>query len=101
MQIEVLDATTAAPFVIPHYHRNEFKHVEIRSTEAIFVATNGLPEVLGCVRFCVEEGLPLLRSMVVDSPVQGRGIGNKLLRSFEEYLQTKKFKILILFVVRV
>ncbi len=92
MRIEVLDAVTATPFIIPHYHRNDFAYVEIHTTECLFVATNGLPEVLGCVRYCVEEDVPLLRSMVVDKPYQGRGIGNKLLRHFEEYLQSKNIQ---------
>lgn len=91
MKIEILEGSIAAPLVEPHYHRNGFPHLMIQSTEIILIATHGLPEVLGCVRFCIEEGIPLLRSMAVDEPFRGRGIGKALLLGFKEYLE--KYKI--------
>lgn len=74
MQIEILDGATAAPIIESHYHRNDFLHLKIRATEILFIATNGLPEVLGCVLFCIEEGTPLLRSMAVDESSRDPGL---------------------------
>ena len=43
-------------------------------------------EVVGCVRFCIEENTPMLRTMYVDSTFRKRGIGLRLLQAFAQYL---------------
>ncbi len=43
--------------------------------------------ILGCVRYCVEEGEAMLRSMMVDEKYRRQKIGNQILHAFEAYLQ--------------
>lgn len=85
MQVYVSDGLAVATTVDSFYQRNKFSQ-KIRLTDVVFVASEEQTNVVGCVRFCVEEGVPLLRTMVVDETRRKQGIGNALLRRFEEYL---------------
>lgn len=87
MHIKVLDGLTAAALVEPHYQRNDFPSVQVRTTDVLIIAFDEMQNVLGCMRYCVEEGFPLLRTMAVDEPHRNRGIGKVLLQSFAEYLE--------------
>lgn len=40
----------------------------------------------GCVRFCLEENTPMLRSMMVDAGLRNQGYGKRLLSAFVDYL---------------
>lgn len=42
------------------------------------------------VRFCVENEIALLRSMLVAEEFRGKGVGQLLLREFEDFLNSKK-----------
>jgi N-acetylglutamate synthase-like GNAT family acetyltransferase len=90
MRIELLNGLDAAGIVEPHYCRNDFSHVKIQPEEILFIATDGLPNVFGCVRFCIEDGVSLLRSMAVDATFRGQGIGTALLMRFREYLESNQ-----------
>jgi len=59
-----------------------------RDSDVFFLAMDG-GTVLGCVRYCVEEGTPMLRTMMIDAAHRRRGIGSQLLREFERYLESR------------
>ena len=83
-EIQILRGTDARSIVDPFYERNE-KSPCARDEDLFFIAMeNATP--LGCVRFCVESGTPMLRTMRVDSEHRRRGIGSRLLQAFAEYL---------------
>jgi N-acetylglutamate synthase-like GNAT family acetyltransferase len=42
--------------------------------------------VLGSVRFCLEEGTPMLRSMMIHTDHRKQGLGRLLLKEFDDYL---------------
>jgi N-acetylglutamate synthase-like GNAT family acetyltransferase len=43
-------------------------------------------EIIGSVRFCIEEGTPMLRTMLVDLSYRKLGIGSKLLEGFADFI---------------
>lgn len=90
MEIKVLSGSEARLFVDELYARNSKTH-KARDTDVFFVAFDG-EKAVGCVRFCVEYGAALLRSMLVDEPYQRRDIGTKLLEKFEEYLNENRIR---------
>ncbi len=47
-------------------------------------------EIIGIVRFCVENSTPLLRSMLVIPQYRKKGIGKLLLNVFEGHLDENK-----------
>lgn len=57
-----------------------------RKSDLFFLAY-ALDELVGAVRFCVEEDVPLLRSMVIKETAQRKGIGTQLLHEFEAHLR--------------
>jgi N-acetylglutamate synthase-like GNAT family acetyltransferase len=62
-----------------------------RGTDLFFVAfIKG--ELVGSVRFCVEENFPLLRSMQIKESAQRQQIGTKLLLEFENHLKQMNIK---------
>jgi N-acetylglutamate synthase-like GNAT family acetyltransferase len=43
-------------------------------------------EIIGSVRFCVEEKTPMLRTMMIGENARRRGVGSQLLDEFRSYL---------------
>jgi N-acetylglutamate synthase-like GNAT family acetyltransferase len=43
-------------------------------------------EIIGAVRFCIEEGTPMLRTMLVDLSYRKLGIGTKLLEAYANFV---------------
>jgi N-acetylglutamate synthase-like GNAT family acetyltransferase len=82
-QIRILPGAEARPLVDPLYEKNGGKACA-RNTDLFFIAMDG-PTALACVRFCVENGTPMLRTMMVDSGIRRRKIGSHLLREFTSY----------------
>lgn len=60
-----------------------------RDSDVFFLATLG-SHLLGCVRFCVEENTPLLRTMMVAEAHRRSGVGRRLLLRFAEYLDQRE-----------
>lgn len=57
-----------------------------RDEDLFFIAyKDGL--IAGCVRYCVESKLPMLRTMMVAREFRNNGVGRALLKSFEEFLE--------------
>lgn len=90
LKIKTMSGAEARPFVDSLYERNGKKH-RARDADIFFVAFDG-DQAVGTVRFCVENGAALLRSMQVDQGYQRKGIGIKLLEQFEAYLKDKKIR---------
>ena len=64
---------------------DEGRGISIRDEDLFLVAMSG-ERVIGSVRFCVEHGTPMLRTMRVSADYQGQKVGSQLLRHFEKYL---------------
>lgn len=89
MKIQITDGATAASIVESHYQKNNFPRVKVRPTDMLFIATDDQAKILGCFRYCIEEGVPLLRTMAVDQPLRKQGIGKALLLRFQKYLDAE------------
>ena len=86
IEIQILDGATARTLVDPFYERNGRRRCA-RDEDLFFLAIND-GKVLGCVRYCVEGGTPMLRTMLVDAGHRRCGIGSRLLQEFTSYLET-------------
>lgn len=63
IRIEQVQGKDATPAVDEFYKRNGSKGTA-REDDLFFIAYSG-DKIVGCVRFCIEEGIPLLRTMYV------------------------------------
>jgi predicted acetyltransferase len=90
MEFKVLSGSEARPHVDALYKRNNKSH-KARDTDVFFVAFDG-DQAVGTVRFCVENGDALLRSMQIDEKYRRQGIGSKLLQMFDAYLNENKIR---------
>lgn len=86
VRIELIPGIEAALIVDPFYEEEGKTH-RARSSDLFFAAFIE-NSVVGVCRFCVEEGTPLLRSMIVQSNLRSQKIGSKILKSFADYLDT-------------
>ncbi len=85
-KISTLSGDDAASLVNPFYE-GLARSARARANDLFFVAHND--EVLGCVRYCEEEGVPLLRSMLVAERARKHGVGQKLLAAFNDYVNAR------------
>ena len=46
--------------------------------------------IKGVMRYCVEEGTPMLRSMLVDETCRHQGVGAALLQAFDRFVKENK-----------
>jgi N-acetylglutamate synthase-like GNAT family acetyltransferase len=56
-----------------------------RADDLFFLAWDG-EELIGAVRFCEEEGQPLLRGMMIREDKRGQKVGQALLLAFADHL---------------
>ncbi len=56
-----------------------------RDEDLFFIAYKD-GHIAGCVRYCVDSKLPMLRTMMVAKEFRNNGVGRALLKAFEEYL---------------
>ncbi|CAN5455378.1 hypothetical protein BH10BDE1_BH10BDE1_07510 [soil metagenome] len=80
-------AETVNPFYVAH-GATAFARPE----DLFFTAFDG-DELIGSVRFCVEEKTPMLRSMMIHEGYRKRGVGQALLGRFETYLDEQAFRL--------
>ena len=90
VSIEIKDGTTAADLVNPFYEKHGSKG-RARPHDTFFMAMQE-GQLIGCVRFCVEENTPLLRTMMVHEEYRRKGIGRLLLEEFRRFLDSKGIK---------
>ena len=76
------DASTA----VCEFYSREGNGIDIREHDLFFVGCIG-EQLVGCVRFCMENGYAMLRTMRIAKTHQRCGYGLKLLKYFESYLQ--------------
>ncbi len=76
---------------IEEFYKKNGSKGTARQDDLFFVAYFD-DSIVGCVRFCVEEGTPMLRTMYVDSTCRQQGVGRYLLEAFAAYLDLNKIK---------
>lgn len=62
-----------------------------RDEDLFFVAYKD-GHLAGCVRFCVESKIPMLRTMQVAKEFRRMGVGHELLKAFAEYLDENNIR---------
>lgn len=70
---------------IEEFYQREGSSIFIQSSDLFFIAYSK-KEILGCVRFCVEDQIPMLRTMRVAKEFQRQKVGLELLRRFAIHL---------------
>lgn len=90
VRIEQLRGEAVKADIDDFYKRNGSKGTA-RKDDLFFVAYSG-NQMIGCVRFCIEEGIPMLRTMYIDSSCRQQGVGRNLLKAFGEYLDKNNIK---------
>jgi N-acetylglutamate synthase-like GNAT family acetyltransferase len=88
VQIEVVSGQEAEPLVDPFY--TKFGSSGRARPNDLFFLAKRQGELVGCVRFCVEENTPMLRTMMIDEALRRHGIGLQILNYFVEHLQRNK-----------
>jgi adenylate kinase family enzyme/N-acetylglutamate synthase-like GNAT family acetyltransferase len=83
--VESLKGRDAAPMVDPFF-ASLGRPTTARSSDYFFVALAG-KEVLGVVRYCVEEGTHMLRGMLIAERARRQGVGMALLKAFDFHLR--------------
>jgi len=74
---------------IDEFYRKNGSQGTARNEDLFFVAYSA-QKIIGCVRFCIEEDTPMLRTMYVDTKYRDQGVGRLLLKSFGNYLDINK-----------
>lgn len=59
-----------------------YRHGPLFAASQTVVLAEAKDTIIGVVRLCEERGYALLRTMRVDEPYQGQGIGKRLLEAF-------------------
>jgi N-acetylglutamate synthase-like GNAT family acetyltransferase len=83
-QIEIKKGSEVLDLVDPFYEKHGSQG-RARPDDLFFLYFED-KNLLGCVRFCLEEGKALLRTMMVDETARRKKIGSQLLYAFENYL---------------
>ncbi len=78
------------PKLEPFYQSGKMS-IQVRDDDKFFLAEVA-EEIIGAVRFCVEDDAPLLRSMLVEEKFRRTGIGQRLLDEFRSYLDQNKIR---------
>jgi N-acetylglutamate synthase-like GNAT family acetyltransferase len=91
LQIQIRPGHDVKNAVDAFYSKNDSQG-KARADDIFFLALRKDSEIVGCVRFCVEENTPLLRTMMIDPNYRRQKIGLKLLNHFENYLVQNKIQ---------
>ena len=87
--IKVLGAEGSA--LVNPFYVSQGANAIARPEDLFFLALVG-DSIVGAVRFCIEEGAPMLRSMMVHRDHRQQGIGRILLKEFDDYLNAKSYR---------
>jgi N-acetylglutamate synthase-like GNAT family acetyltransferase len=90
MNIDISAGDDIRDLVDAFYERNG-SVARARPDDVFFLAMKG-DTLIGCVRYCVENDTPMLRTMRVDASYQRRGVGLALLASFAAYLDERNIR---------
>lgn len=72
--------------LVDSFYESQGGGTRAREDDLLFLAHAG-EELVGAVRFCVEEGHPMLRGMMIREDKRGQGIGAAMLSDFQGYLE--------------
>ena len=91
----MVDVRTAAGSTVKSQMNSFYESVgslgRARDEDLFFIAYKD-GHLAGCVRFCIESKLPLLRTMMVAKEFRNVGIGRALLKSFAEHLDENNIR---------
>ena len=90
IRIERVMGEEAKP-AIDNFYKKNGRNGTARKDDLFFVAYSE-NKIFGCVRFCVEEGTSMLRTMYVDSSCRKQGVGRTLLEEFARYLDKNNIR---------
>ena len=90
VRVQLIPGSEAAHIVDPFYAQEGKSH-RARSSDLFFAAFIE-NSIVGVCRFCIEENTPLLRSMIIHSPLRSKKNGSKILESFARYLDQNNFR---------
>lgn len=90
LRIEIQDGAQSQTLVDPFYAKNGSQG--LARPEDVFFLAMLESELVGCVRFCVEEKTPLLRTMMIDQKYRRSGIGLSLLKAFASFLDENSIR---------
>jgi N-acetylglutamate synthase-like GNAT family acetyltransferase len=85
--VKLCSGTEAAKLVDPFYERFGFSG-RARGTDTFFLAMKD-DELVGAVRYCVEENIPMLRTMMIHPDYRRQGVGQMLLAEFARFLDAR------------
>lgn len=77
--------------LVTSLYTSEGNGIDVRDDDVFFVGSVA-GELVGSVRFCVENTIAMLRTMRVAKKYQGYGYGRELLHCFENYLVRNNIK---------
>lgn len=86
-EVRELTGTEAARVADPFYV-SLGRSARAQPTDVVLAAVCG-GEVMGCVRYCEEQGTPLLRGMLIAETARKQGVGRKLLAAFDAFLRRR------------
>src|SRR5712671_2626479 len=90
MNIEIAQGGEVQQTVDAFYASNG-SNAKARPDDLFFIARAG-DAVIGCVRYCVEYDVPMLRTMRVANAYQRQGVGLALLTRFVNYLDEHQIR---------
>ena len=85
LKFEIIQGEDAST-VVDSFYESDNRSSRARNIDTFLVAFNTENDVLGCVRLCEEEGVFLLRSMLIHPNYRNKGLGKRLLKEFEKQL---------------
>src|SRR3989339_968168 len=92
-RVEIMNGAEAKALVDPFYVAVGKSHYQARNDDTFFILLDSANNnVIGTVRYCVEEGVSMLRSMNVHPDFRGKKLGELLLHAFENYLIKNNIK---------
>ena len=71
---------------LAEFYGREWDDTKIRDEDLFFLALEG-EAIIGSVRYCVEEGSSMFRSLLIDRAARSRGIGKLLVKACTKYMQ--------------
>ena len=90
IQVRCREGSEARALVDPFYESHDSRG-RARDTDLFFLAYDEAT-LIGCVRYCVEEGTSLLRSLMIHKDHRQRGTGYQLLNEFAGYLDRENVR---------
>jgi len=82
---KIIPGSEAASLVDPFYAANDWPTSRARAIDTFAVALHK-EKIVGSVRLCSENGIYMLRTMMIDPDFRKKGLGARLLKYYEDKL---------------